>query len=86
MPLRRETRERFAVLVGKYAGQYSKVIETLKDGLVNSISLYAYPRLDARKIVLVNMLECLNGGDTSVKQQGKGAAACSARRGSSAKQ
>jgi len=47
-------------LAQKYAAKYPKAIETLEDGLEDSLSFYAFSMLDARKIASTNMLERLN--------------------------
>lgn len=43
-------KERAAELAQKYAAKYPKAIETLEDGLRDSLSFYAFPKLDSRKI------------------------------------
>ena len=53
-------RARAAALVQEYAGKYPKAIETLEDGLEDSLSFYAFSKLDSRKIASTNMLERLN--------------------------
>ena len=53
-------RARAAALVQEYAGKYPKAIETLENGLEDSLSFYAFPKLDSRKIASTNMLERLN--------------------------
>ena len=53
-------RVRAAALGEKYAAKYPKAIETLEDGLEDSLSFYALPKLDSRKIASTNMLERLN--------------------------
>jgi transposase-like protein len=53
-------RVRAAALSEKYAAKYPKAIETLEDGLEDSLSFYAFPKLDSRKIASTNMLERLN--------------------------
>ena len=53
-------RARAAALSEKYAVKYPKAIETLEDGLEDSLSFYAFPKLDSRKIASTNMLERLN--------------------------
>ena len=53
-------RTRAAALDEKYAAEYPKAIETLKEGLEDSLSFFTFPRLDARKIASTNMLERLN--------------------------
>lgn len=53
-------KERAAALAQMYAAKYPKAIETLEDGLEDSLSFYAFPKLDARKIASTNMLERLN--------------------------
>ena len=59
-PLRGGARERAAALGEKYAAKYPKAIETLEAGLEDSLSFFAFPKLDARKIASTNMLERLN--------------------------
>lgn len=53
-------RARAAALSEKYAVKYPKAIETLEDGLEDSLSFYVFPKLDSRKIASTNMLERLN--------------------------
>ena len=53
-------RERASALVQRYAAKFPKAIQTLEDGLEDSLSFYAFPELDARKIASTNMLERLN--------------------------
>ena len=40
--------------------RYPKAVETLENGLEDSLTFYAFPKLDARKISSSNMLERLN--------------------------
>ncbi len=53
-------RERAAALCGKYATRYPKAIETLENSLEDSLTFYAFPQPDHRKIALTSMLERLN--------------------------
>jgi len=53
-------RARAAALVQKYAAKYPKAMEALEEGLEDSLSFYAFPKLDSRKIASTNMLERLN--------------------------
>ena len=53
-------RARAAALGEKYAAKYPRAMETLEEGLEDSLSFYAFPKLDARKIASTNMLERLN--------------------------
>lgn len=53
-------RERASALVQRYAARFPKGIQTLEDGLFDSLSFYSLPELDARKIASTNMLERLN--------------------------
>jgi putative transposase len=53
-------KERAATLAQKYAVRYPKAIDTLENGLEDSLSFYSFPKLDARKIASTNMLERLN--------------------------
>ena len=49
-------RERAAALVQQYADRYPKAIQTLEDGLVDSLSFFTFPQLDSRKVASTNML------------------------------
>jgi len=49
-----------ATLANRYAAKYPKAIETLENGLDDSLAFYAFPQLDSRKIASTNMLERLN--------------------------
>ena len=51
---------RAAALGVKYASKYPKAMETLEEGLEDSLSFFAFPKFDARKIASANMLERLN--------------------------
>lgn len=53
-------RERAAALGRRYEGKYPKAIETLENGLEDSLAFYSFPSLDSRKIASSNMLERLN--------------------------
>ena len=53
-------RERAVALGKRYENKYSKAIETLDNGLEDSLSFYFFPTLDSRKIASSNMLERLN--------------------------
>jgi putative transposase len=53
-------RVRAAALAEQYADQYSKTVETLENGLEESLSFYSFPELEACKIASTNMLERLN--------------------------
>ena len=53
-------RARAAALVEQYAGKYPKAIETLEEGLEDSLAFFAFPKLDSRKIASTNVLERLN--------------------------
>ncbi len=53
-------RECASALAQRYAAKFPKAIQTLEDGLEDSLSFYAFPELDARKIAFTNMLERLN--------------------------
>jgi transposase-like protein len=59
-PSAERAKERAAALSEKYADKYPKAIETLEEGLEDSLSFCAFPKLDARKIASTNMLERLN--------------------------
>lgn len=47
-------------LVKQYEARFPKAIQTLLDGLEDSLQFFAFPALDARKIASTNMLERLN--------------------------
>lgn len=53
-------RERTAALVRRYGQRFSKAIETLENGLEDSLAFYTVPEVDARKISSTNMIERLN--------------------------
>lgn len=53
-------RERAAALCEKYATHYPKAIETLENGMGDSLTFYVFPQLDHRKIASTNMRERLN--------------------------
>lgn len=59
-PTEAVARERMATLANRYAAKYPKAIETLENGLDDSLAFYAFPQLDSRKIASTNMLERLN--------------------------
>jgi putative transposase len=48
------------VLSERYDNKYPKAIETLEEGLADSLTYYDYPSLDSRKVSSTNMLERLN--------------------------
>jgi len=52
--------ERAGNLVQKYEKRFPKAVETLENGLEDSLAFYGFPELDARKISSTNMLERLN--------------------------
>lgn len=43
-----------------YAKRFPKAVQCLENGLEDSLSFYAFPKLDARKISSSNMIERLN--------------------------
>ena len=47
-------------LIQEYAGQFPKAVETLENGLEDSLQYYEFPEIDARKISSTNILERLN--------------------------
>lgn len=53
-------RRRAEQLAEQYEKRFPKAFEILWDGLEDSLSFYAFPELDARKISSTNMLERLN--------------------------
>lgn len=53
-------RKRSEDLIERYEKRFCKAIETLENGLEDSLAFYAFPDLDARKISSTNMLERLN--------------------------
>ena len=52
--------QRAETLAGAYQKRFPKAIDTLEEGLEDSLSFYAFPKLDSRKIASTNMLERLN--------------------------
>lgn len=59
-PAAADARERAARLYESYASRFPKAIETLENGLEDSLSFYAFPQLDGCKIASSNMIERLN--------------------------
>lgn len=59
-PSQEDAKARAAMLCKRYENKYSKAIETLENGLEDSLSFYCFPLLDSRKIASTNMLERLN--------------------------
>ncbi len=53
-------RQRAQDLSEQYEKRFPKAIRILEDGLEDSLSFYAFPEIDARKISSTNMLERLN--------------------------
>jgi len=53
-------RQRAERLAETYEKRFPKAIETLDNGLEDSLSFYSFPDLDARRIASTNMLERLN--------------------------
>jgi transposase-like protein len=53
-------RRRAAEIVTEYGKRFPKAIAILEEGLEDSLSFYAFPKLDSRKIASTNMLERLN--------------------------
>ena len=53
-------RRRAAEIVAEYGKRFPKAIAILEEGLEDSLSFYAFPKLDSRKIASTNMLERLN--------------------------
>ena len=53
-------RRRAKQLSERYEKRFPKAIEILEEGLEDSLAFYAFPELDARKILSTNMLERLN--------------------------
>ncbi len=53
-------RQRAEELAETYEKRFPKAIETLDNGLEDSLSFYGFPDLDARRIASTNMLERLN--------------------------
>ncbi len=53
-------RRRAAEIVAEYGKRFAKAIAILEEGLEDSLSFYAFPKLDSRKIASTNMLERLN--------------------------
>ena len=55
-----EARNRAAALCSKYRNKYPKAVECLENGLEDSLTFYAFPMIDPRKIASSNMIERLN--------------------------
>ena len=53
-------KQRAEALAKTYQKHFPKAIDTLDNGLEDSLSFYSFPALDARKIASTNMLERLN--------------------------
>ncbi len=53
-------RQRAEALAETYQKRFPKAIDTLDNGLEDSLSFYSIPALDSRKIASTNMLERLN--------------------------
>ena len=53
-------RQRAQDLADEYGTKYPKAIETLEEGLEDSLTFLTFPKLDARKVSSNNMLERLN--------------------------
>lgn len=47
-------------MIDSYAKRFPKAVQCLEDGLEDSLAFYAFPMLDARKILSSNMIERLN--------------------------
>ena len=47
-------------LIDQYHSRFPKAIETLEEGLDDSLSFYAFPALDRRKVSSTNLMERLN--------------------------
>lgn len=54
------SRQRAEMLAQTYQKRFPKAIDTLDNGLEDSLSFYRFPDLDARRIASTNMLERLN--------------------------
>lgn len=59
-PNKELAQERAKALADRYETRFPKAIETLENGLEDSLAYYAFPEVDARKISSTNMLERLN--------------------------
>ena len=53
-------RKRAYDVMDAYAKRFSKAVQCLENGLEDSLTFYAFPKLDARKISSSNMIERLN--------------------------
>ena len=53
-------RKRAYEVIDTYAKRFPKAVECLENGLEDSLTFYAFPKLDARKISSSNMIERLN--------------------------
>ena len=54
------SRKRAYAVMDAYAKRFPKAIQCLENGLKDSQTFYAFPKLDARKISSSNMIERLN--------------------------
>ncbi len=59
-PTREQARKLAEEICRQYKHRFPKAICCLEDGLEDSLSFYAFPQLDARKISSTNVLERLN--------------------------
>ena len=55
-----EARKRAEEFIKKYKDRHSRAIKCLEEGLDESLSFYAFPSVEAKKISSTNMLERLN--------------------------
>lgn len=53
-------RKRAYDVMDAYAKRFPKAVQCLENGLEDSLTFYAFPKLDARKISSSNMIERLN--------------------------
>ena len=59
-PTTQLSRKRAYEVIDTYTKRFSKAVQCLENGLEDSLTLYSFPKLDARKISLSNMIERLN--------------------------
>ena len=65
-PTREQARRLAEEICRQYEHRFPKAVRCLEEGLEDSLSFYAFPQLDARKISSTNVLERLNRRRTGV--------------------
>lgn len=59
-PSAEPARKRAYEVINAYSKRFPKAVQCLENGLEDSLTFYAFPKLDARKISSSNMIERLN--------------------------